>query len=168
MWSCLELLGVAFFFFFHLFSLYKWYFISQSSIKLSNFPYKLLRLWEMIKTAQNNWWQVVGISKTKCINGRVALATLEESSPSQHSLPFSSMKKLCTKNINLITRFRFWIKQFMIQEMALFEMYFGRNAWNNILFFAFTGLSFLQEIWLDYPKFRTSQRPIRLKDGVKM
>ena len=35
-------------------------------------------------------------------------------------------------------------------------------------FFAFTGLSFSQEIWLDYPKFRTSQRPIRLKDGVEM
>ena len=25
-----------------------------------------------------------------------------------------------------------------------------------------------QEIWLNYPKFRTSQRPLLLKDGVEM
>ena len=38
---------------------------------------------------------------------------------------------------------------------------------SKLQFFAFTGLSFLREIWLDYPKFRTSQRPICLKDQLK-
>ena len=37
---------------------------------------------------------------------------------SQHSLPFSSIKKLCTKNLNLTVRFGFRIIQFTIQEMV--------------------------------------------------
>jgi len=37
---------------------------------------------------------------------------------SQHSLPFSSIKKLCTINLNLKIRFGFRIMQFEIQEMA--------------------------------------------------
>ena len=35
---------------------------------------------------------------------------------SQHSLPFSSIKKLCIKNLNLTIHFRFWVIQFTIQE----------------------------------------------------
>ena len=37
---------------------------------------------------------------------------------STHSLPFSSIKKLCTKNLNLLICFRFWIIQFTIQGMV--------------------------------------------------
>ena len=37
---------------------------------------------------------------------------------SQHSLPFSSIKKLCTKNLILIIRFEFQIIQFTTQELA--------------------------------------------------
>ena len=38
---------------------------------------------------------------------------------SQYSLPFSNVKKLCTKNLNLTVRFGFRIIQFTIQEMVL-------------------------------------------------
>ena len=37
---------------------------------------------------------------------------------SQHILPFSSIKKLCTKNLNLTIRLGFRIIQFTIQEMG--------------------------------------------------
>ena len=46
---------------------------------------------------------------------------------SQHSLPFPSIKKLCTKNLNLTIRFGFWIIQFMIQKMA-FRLFTNQSA----------------------------------------
>jgi len=46
---------------------------------------------------------------------------------SQHSLPFSSIKKLCTKNSNMTIRFGFRIIQFTIQEMA-FRLFTKQSA----------------------------------------
>ena len=49
---------------------------------------------------------------------------------SQHSLPFSSIKRLCTKNLNLTIRFGFLIIQFMIQEMA-FRLWTKQSAFGK-------------------------------------
>ena len=49
----------------------------------------------------------------------------------QHSLPFPSIKELCTKNLNLTFHFRFWIIQFLIQEIAFWlwaNQSEGRNS----------------------------------------
>ena len=47
---------------------------------------------------------------------------------SQHSLAFSSIKKLCNKNLNFTICFGFCIIQYMIQEMV-FRLFALSKVW---------------------------------------
>ena len=84
-------------------------------LKLSNYQFKQLksyvRIWRNFKAKMafnNKEWHVKIYIRQSAMNKSII--------HSQHSLPFSSSKMLCTRNLNLTIRFRYnlWFKEWLL------------------------------------------------------